>query len=92
MLDPVPKIIAIQNLGLFSAGKSLSDSKVNGDVAEMAIKSIGNIERRSTFQSITMKDIFDVEYWSLEQAKLGKRSLPLMGKITIITGGVGTIG
>ena len=92
MLDPVPKIIAIQSMGLFSAGKSLSDSKVNGDVAEMAIKSIGNIERRSTFQSITMKDIFDVEYWSLEQAKLGKSSLPLMGKITIITGGVGTIG
>ncbi len=92
MLDPVPQIIAIQNLGIFSIGRTLSNAMINGDIAEMAIKTIGNIERKTSFSSISMKDIFDVEYWSLEQAKLKKESLPLSGKVTVITGGTGSIG
>ncbi|MFL2900398.1 MAG: bifunctional aldolase/short-chain dehydrogenase [Candidatus Pelagibacterales bacterium] len=92
MLDPVPQIIVIQNIGIFSIGKSSKSAFINGDVAEMAIKTIGNLEKKTSFESISHKDIFDVEYWSLEQAKLNKTSLPLSGKVSLITGGTGTLG
>jgi NAD(P)-dependent dehydrogenase (short-subunit alcohol dehydrogenase family) len=37
--------------------------------------------------------MFDVEYWSLEQAKLGGvKELPLAGQIAVITGAAGAIG
>ena len=92
MLDPCPNILAIQNIGVFSLGETYINSIINGDVAELAIKTIGNIEKKTDFQSIPMKEIFNVEYWSLEQAKLQKNKLPLQGNITLITGGLGTIG
>ena len=91
-LDPIPQIILIQNLGMFSIGRSLKEAVVNGDVSEMSIKTILRIEERSSFKSINKKDIFDVEYWSLEQAKLNKISKKLSGKVAVITGGAGTIG
>jgi NAD(P)-dependent dehydrogenase (short-subunit alcohol dehydrogenase family) len=38
-------------------------------------------------------DLFDIEYWSLEQAKLGQTpEKPLTGQIAVVTGGAGTIG
>lgn len=92
MLNPLPQIIIIQNMGIFSLGRNFQESIINGDISETSIKTIYRIEKKSKFISIPIKDIFDVEYWSLEQAKLKKASLPLEGKITVITGGKGTIG
>ena len=45
LLDPIPQIIVIQNLGLFSVGINLDQAVINGDVAEAAIKIIGSIEK-----------------------------------------------
>ena len=92
ILDLIPKIIVVPNLGIFSVGKDYKDSIINGDIGEMAISIIGNIERKTDFESINMKDIFEVEYWSLEQAKIVKDQKSLTGTITIVTGGLGTIG
>ena len=92
MLDPIPQIIAIQNVGLFCVGQNKTSAIINGDIAETSIKTIGSLEKRSSFYGISMKDIFDVEYWSLEQAKLKKQLDPMNGKVTVITGGMGTIG
>src|SRR5207248_8259573 len=47
----------------------------------------------SDLESISQADMFDMEYWSLEQAKLGAaRELPLAGQIAVITGAAGAIG
>ena len=92
ILDPIPNIILVQNLGMFSIGRNLRESLVNGDVSEMSIKTISRIQERSKFQCISPKDIFNVEYWSLEQAKLDKQEKPLASKVVIVTGGAGTIG
>ena len=54
---------------------------------------ISGAEAIGTFKSIAEAEIFDVEYWPLELAKLGQRkSLPLAGQIAVITGAGGTIG
>ena len=92
ILDPIPQVIYIQNMGMFSVGRSLKEAKINGDIAELSLNSIINIEQKSIFKSISPKDIFDVEYWTLEQAKLNKKKKILDGKVVIVTGGAGTIG
>ena len=45
-----------------------------------------------TYKTISKQHIFDIEYWSLEQAKLGRTNKALQGKVVVITGGLGTIG
>lgn len=45
------------------------------------------------FQSISEPEMFEIEYWSLEQAKLGGAvEKPLAGQVAVVTGGAGTIG
>ena len=52
-----------------------------------------NAELTGRFKSISEAEMFDVEYWPLEQAKLGARKEPpLAGQIVAITGAAGAIG
>jgi rhamnose utilization protein RhaD (predicted bifunctional aldolase and dehydrogenase)/NAD(P)-dependent dehydrogenase (short-subunit alcohol dehydrogenase family) len=93
MLDTVPRVILVPGLGLFALGKSSKDAKIGADVAENAVATITDAEAIGRFESIPEGDIFDVEYWSLEQAKLGKEAeKPLARQIALITGGASGIG
>lgn len=92
-LDPLPRVILVPGLGLFGVGKSAKDAAVAADLAEVNVRVIGAAERLGRYQCIPEEDLFEVEYWSLEQAKLAKVALrPLAGKVCAVTGGVGTIG
>jgi NAD(P)-dependent dehydrogenase (short-subunit alcohol dehydrogenase family) len=45
------------------------------------------------YEPISEDQLFDMEYWTLEQAKLGSRpSPPLQGQVALVTGGAGAIG
>ena len=92
MLDTAPRLIYVQNMGLFSIGKTMKDCLIAGDLAEANAKVISSIEETGQYRPITEKDLFDVEYWSLEQAKIKKKMLPLQGNIVVITGACGVIG
>ena len=73
MLDTSPRIILVQNVGMFSVGKDLNAAKIAGDLTETNAKVIGSVEETSTYKFIPEKDLFDVEYWSLEQAKIKRK-------------------
>ena len=93
MLDPLPRVVLVPGLGLFGLGRSKKDAGVAADLAEAAIEAITDAEAIGGFESICEADMFDVEYWSLEQAKLGKEpEKPLAGQIAAITGAAGAIG
>jgi rhamnose utilization protein RhaD (predicted bifunctional aldolase and dehydrogenase)/NAD(P)-dependent dehydrogenase (short-subunit alcohol dehydrogenase family) len=92
-LDPYPRVVLVPGLGLFAAGASAKEAAVAGDIAETTATVIADAERVGRFESISEADIFDVEYWSLEQAKLGKaKPKALQGQVVAITGGAGTLG
>ena len=57
-------------LDVFSVGKDLSGAKIAGDLTETNARVITSVEETSTYKFIPEKDLFDVEYWSLEQAKI----------------------
>ena len=92
MLDTSPRVVLVQNVGMFSVGKDLNSARIAGDLTETNAKVISSVEETSTYKFIPEKDLFDVEYWSLEQAKIKKKKKLLEGNVVVVTGGTGTIG
>ncbi|NKB19514.1 MAG: bifunctional aldolase/short-chain dehydrogenase [Alphaproteobacteria bacterium] len=92
-LDPIPRVILVPGVGLFGLGNSAGAASVAADLAETNIDVITDVESMGTYEVIPEADIFDIEYWSLEQAKLGKSAeKPLQRQIAAITGGGSGIG
>ncbi len=92
MLDTSPRIVFVQNVGMFSIGKDLKSAKIAADLTNTNAKVIASVEETSTYKFIPEKDLFDVEYWSLEQAKIKKQKKLLEGNVVVITGSTGAIG
>jgi rhamnose utilization protein RhaD (predicted bifunctional aldolase and dehydrogenase)/NAD(P)-dependent dehydrogenase (short-subunit alcohol dehydrogenase family) len=92
-LDPAPRVVLVPGLGLYGLGRSAKDARVAADLAEAAIETITDAEAIGRFESLPEADLFDMEYWSLEQAKLSAaKPLPLAGQIVAVTGAAGAIG
>jgi rhamnose utilization protein RhaD (predicted bifunctional aldolase and dehydrogenase)/NAD(P)-dependent dehydrogenase (short-subunit alcohol dehydrogenase family) len=92
-LDPLPRVALVPGLGLFGLGRSKKDARIAADLAQCAIEVIADAEAIGRFESISEAEMFDMEYWSLEQAKLSAAAeKPLAGQIAVITGAGGTIG
>ncbi len=92
-LDPVPRVVLVPGKGLFGFGASAKDAAVAADIAENTIEVITDAEAIGRYQPISEADMFDVEYWSLEQAKLGKAAeRSLARQVAIVTGGGSGIG
>jgi len=89
----MPRVVLVPGLGLFGLGRSKKDARVAADLAEAAIETITDAEATGRYQALDDAHLFDMEYWSLEQAKLGSAAeKPLAGQIVAVTGAGGTIG
>jgi rhamnose utilization protein RhaD (predicted bifunctional aldolase and dehydrogenase)/NAD(P)-dependent dehydrogenase (short-subunit alcohol dehydrogenase family) len=92
-LDPIPRVILVPGLGLFGLGGSGRDAAIAADIAQSWVATVSDAEAVGTFQSLSDAELFEVEYWPLEQAKLGTAGdHPLSGQVAVVTGGAGTIG
>lgn len=93
MLDPIPRIVYVPGMGLFGVGKTAKDAKIAADVAEATVNVILRAEGIGTFTALPEEDLFDIEYWSLEQAKLAAAvEKPLNRQVAIVTGGGSGLG
>ena len=92
-LDPMPRVMLAPGLGLFGLGDTARAAGIAADIAENAIRVITDAEAIGAFESISEAEMFEVEYWSLEQAKLGKGPIPVLaGQVVVITGAARGIG
>ena len=92
ILDPMPRVALVPGLGLFGIGRSQKEAKVAADLAEIWIEAVTDAERIGTFTALPDKELFKLEYWSLEQAKLKSITYkPLSGQVAVVTGGGGVI-
>ena len=93
MLSPLPKLIWAEGVGLIGAGASLKEARIITDLAEQNSRVMADGADNGGFAPARPTDLFDMEYWSLEQAKLGKSKPPAMqGRVVVVTGGAGAIG
>ncbi len=93
-LDPAPRWAVWPGYGTISFGTTLDETEIIHDINEHTINAILQAEKLGGWQALPEKDIFDVEYWELEQAKLNKNAkAPVFhGKIALVTGAASGIG
>ena len=92
-LDPFPRVVAVPGLGVVGAGRTGAEAAISADVAEAWIDAVYDAESIGRYVSISEAQHFEMEYWALEQAKLGKSPRkPLAGRIAVVTGGGSGIG
>ncbi|WP_420633488.1 bifunctional aldolase/short-chain dehydrogenase [Candidatus Palauibacter sp.] len=93
MLDPSPRVVLVPGVGLFASGRDARAASAAADLAETTVEVITDAESMNRFESITEAELFDIEYWSLEQAKLaGATEKALARHVAVVTGGAGAIG
>ena len=94
MLDPAPRVVLDPELGLCTAGRSAREAAIVRDIYEHTIDIILAGEALGGYRALPAKDIFDVEYWDLEQAKLKRGGKPaaFAGEVALVTGAASGIG
>jgi len=94
MLDPAPRVVLDPELGLCTLGRTAKESSIVADLYAHTLDVIDRAEMLGGYRPLPPKDIFDVEYWDLEQAKLRKGQKPpvFAGEATLVTGAASGIG
>ncbi|WP_421853385.1 bifunctional aldolase/short-chain dehydrogenase [Oricola sp.] len=93
MLEPHPVVAWVKGLGIVGMGASDGAASIAADLAEQTVEVMSSGEALGGFRPIGTNDLFDMEYWSLEQAKLAKASPKrFAGHVVAVTGGAGGIG
>ena len=91
-LDAMPRLVVVPGLGVVAAGFTPKAARVAADIAEHTVLAKVAGAALGPYRELEPGSIFDMEYWSLEQAKLGKaKPLPLEGRVALVTGGGGAI-
>jgi rhamnose utilization protein RhaD (predicted bifunctional aldolase and dehydrogenase)/NAD(P)-dependent dehydrogenase (short-subunit alcohol dehydrogenase family) len=91
-LDAMPRVVLIRGLGLVGIGRDPAAAGIAADIGAHTVLAKIQAAAIGSFRELAEPYIFDMEYWSLEQAKLGQgRSLPLRGRVALVTGGGGAI-
>ncbi len=94
MLNPTPRVILDPALGLATVGRSAREAGIIADIYQHTMEIIQRAEKLGGWRALPAKDIFDMEYWDLEQAKLRKGGQPpqFAGEIALVTGAASGIG
>ena len=94
MLDPAPRIVVDRDLGVCTVGRSAKDAQIVFDIYTHTMETIQRAEALGGWRALPAQEIFDVEYWDLEQAKIKKSgSVPIFtGEVALVTGAASGIG
>ncbi len=93
-LDLAPRWAVWPDHGVVAFGRSLGEAQIISDIVDHTMQAIQRAEGMGGWKVLKSQDLFDVEYWELEQAKLAKNPKPLslQGKIAMVTGAASGIG
>lgn len=95
MLDPAPRVVLDRRLGMLTVGARPVDADIAADIYHHTIPVLERAEDHlGGYVALDEGDLFDVEYWDLEQAKLrrGGTPPPLTGQVALVTGAASGIG
>jgi rhamnose utilization protein RhaD (predicted bifunctional aldolase and dehydrogenase)/NAD(P)-dependent dehydrogenase (short-subunit alcohol dehydrogenase family) len=94
MLDPAPRVALDPRFGMLTMGRRAVDADIAADIYHHTIEVIEASEGLGGFVALPERELFEVEYWELEQAKLklGGSPPPMAGEIALVTGAASGIG
>lgn len=94
MLDPAPRVVLDPEFGLGTIGRSARETAIARDLYLHTIDVIERAEALGGYRALSEEELFEFEYWDLEQAKLRRAGAPPMfaGEIACVTGAASGIG
>ena len=89
MLDPAPRYAVWRGHGVVSLGASIKETMIIADITAHTAHAMLTAEKLGGWKSLAKADLFDMEYWELEQAKLkkGGEKSPLEGRVAVVVDG-----
>jgi rhamnulose-1-phosphate aldolase/alcohol dehydrogenase len=89
-----PRIVLVPGVGMFSFGRDKHTARVAGEYFVNAINAMRGAEAISSYQPVSEREKFRIEYWALEEAKLRRAPAVKMlaGRVAVVTGAAGGIG
>jgi rhamnose utilization protein RhaD (predicted bifunctional aldolase and dehydrogenase)/NAD(P)-dependent dehydrogenase (short-subunit alcohol dehydrogenase family) len=93
-LDTAPRWVVWPGQGVLSFGVTAKRADVVADIVRHTMRAQGWAESLGGWVALPERDIFEVEYWELEQAKIKKTGArpALEGKVALVTGAASGIG
>ncbi len=93
-LDPAPRWALWPRRGALAFGTTPGECQIIADISRHTMQAIGRAEMLGGWDALPEKDIFELEYWELEQAKLkkGAAAPEFRGKVALVTGAASGIG
>ncbi|MCH9022023.1 MAG: bifunctional aldolase/short-chain dehydrogenase [Planctomycetes bacterium] len=94
ILDPAPRWCVWVGRGTVSFGENFQQAKIVDEIAAHTVRAIQQAESIDRWKPVSQQEIFAIEYWQSEQAKLQTNNAgkELAGKIAIVTGAASGIG
>jgi rhamnose utilization protein RhaD (predicted bifunctional aldolase and dehydrogenase)/NAD(P)-dependent dehydrogenase (short-subunit alcohol dehydrogenase family) len=94
MLDLAPRVILDAELGLCCVGRSAKEAGIVRDLYSHTVDVISESEALGGYRALSEEELFEFEYWDLEQAKLRRAGKPpvFAGEIALVTGAASGIG
>jgi rhamnose utilization protein RhaD (predicted bifunctional aldolase and dehydrogenase)/NAD(P)-dependent dehydrogenase (short-subunit alcohol dehydrogenase family) len=94
ILDPAPRLVLDPELGLLAAGRRATDAAIAAEIYEHTMDIIERADLLGGWQALPARDLFAMEYWDLQQAKLKKSGQPpvFAGEVALVTGAASGIG
>jgi rhamnose utilization protein RhaD (predicted bifunctional aldolase and dehydrogenase)/NAD(P)-dependent dehydrogenase (short-subunit alcohol dehydrogenase family) len=93
-LDPAPRVALDPGFGLVVAGRTANDAAIVADVYRHSMQAMQRSQALGGYRALSVRELFRIEYWDLEQRKLRKEGLPppYAGEIALVTGAASGIG
>ncbi len=94
MLDAAPRWAVWPGAGTLCFGSDVKELEIISDITDHTMMSILRAEKLGGWRALGQQDLFDVEYWELEQAKLKKqgKGAAFQAKVALVTGAASGIG
>ncbi|MBX3015692.1 MAG: bifunctional aldolase/short-chain dehydrogenase [Caldilineaceae bacterium] len=94
-LEPAPRWAVWPGYGTIAFAPSVKEAAIINDINEHTMAAIPQAEALGGWRTLGEFEIFEVEYWELEQAKATRQNKggpALQGKIALVTGAASGIG
>lgn len=91
--DSLPRVVLMPGLGAFCIGADVKAAEISRDITEHTLSVKSMIAAMGEYKGLSEEHIFEMEYYTLQHAKLdGTPPQVLQGETAVVTGAAGAIG
>ncbi|MEO5376838.1 MAG: bifunctional aldolase/short-chain dehydrogenase [Magnetococcus sp. DMHC-6] len=91
--DPHPRVILMPGIGAICVGADIGSARTAKEITAQTLAVKAQIGSTGRYEGLEEADLFAMEYFPLQQAKLSLiPELPLRRQVAVVTGAAGTIG